>query len=94
MKLHTKLGKPIPPAEPQLIHSVKTGTSSSPAATPAQTPTAAATATTTTAAAAAVTAAIGPTVNTNNATQAATGSPKINFLGTLIHFKFLEVPIL
>jgi len=85
VKLHTKLGKPIPPAEPQLIHSVKTGTSSSPAATPAQTPTAAATATTTTAAAAAaaaaVTAAIGPTVNTNNATQAATGSPKINFLG-------------
>jgi len=24
VKLHTKLGKPIPPAEPQLIHSTKT----------------------------------------------------------------------
>ena len=25
MKLHTKLGKPIPPAEPQLIHASKSG---------------------------------------------------------------------
>lgn len=93
MKLHTKLGKPIPPAEPQLIHSVKTGTSSSPAATPAQTPSAAtattaattttsatATATTTPITAAAATV-VGTAVNANNVPKAVTGSPKINFLG-------------
>lgn len=82
MKLHTKLGKPIPPAEPQLIHSKTPGT----AATTAVTTTTAAAATTTPAAA--VTAA---TTNTTTSTPTATaapavvkvvaGTPKINFLG-------------
>jgi len=90
VKLHTKLGKPIPPAEPQLIHSVKTGASSSPAATPAQTPTAAAPAAptaplpstaTTPSSTTTSTSPVGPTVNANNVPKAVTGSPKINFLG-------------
>nr|CAG4650831.1 EOG090X037N [Simocephalus serrulatus] len=83
VKLHTKLGKPIPPAEPQLIHSKTPGS----AATTAVTTTTAAAATTTPAASTAAT----TNTTTSTATPTATtapavvkvvaGTPKINFLG-------------
>ncbi|KAK4026822.1 hypothetical protein OUZ56_015848 [Daphnia magna] len=94
VKLHTKLGKPIPPAEPQLIHSKTGGSTGTAPATPVTTTTIATTATTvsavtttpavtTTSAATAATPT--PTVPAPTSTTAVVkvvaATPKINFLG-------------
>nr|CAG4650025.1 EOG090X037N [Sida crystallina] len=67
VKLHTKLGKPIPPAEPQLIHGSKATT--------------AATSTTTTTTTSGTSApAVNPT-SSSKTPKMVSGTPKMNFLG-------------
>nr|CAG4649186.1 EOG090X037N [Scapholeberis mucronata] len=81
VKLHTKLGKPIPPAEPQLIHS-KASTGTTVATTNTIATTAATTATVvTTATASTPTSVPATTTPAPAAVKVSATPPKINFLG-------------